>query len=380
MKKLFIIAPVAALLWACGGGSTAKTELSELMAEKDSLTVVYREAGKRLKEIEKELDGLNGDKKLTLISTVEVNQGTFAHYFDVHGVVEANKNAQLFAETPGVIKRIFVQKGQKVSMGQILLEIDSEIIDKNIAEVQTSLELATELYNRQEKLWKEKIGSEVQYLEAKNRKEGLENSLRTLQAQKEKTKVRAPFAGVIDEVFPKEGEMAGMQMPLFRLVNMDKVYVKCDISESYVMTIKQGTDVEVYFPSFGQTVKAKISRTGQYINPNNRTFQVEVDLMNLTQAIKPNLLATVKIKDFEQENALFIPSRLLQQSTDGRDFVYVARAEGNEVKVQKVFVKAGLSHGQNTMIIEGLEPGDMLVDRGSRSIKDGQEVRITNEI
>ena len=379
MKKLFIIVPVAALLWACGGRS-AKTEVSQLMAEKDSLTAIYREAGKRLKEIEKELDDLNGDRKLTLVSTVAVSEGTFSHYFDVHGVVEANKNAQLFAETPGVIKKIYVQKGQQVGAGQLLLEIDAEIIDKNIAEVQTSLELATELYNRQEKLWKEKIGSEVQYLEAKNRKEGLENSLRTLQAQKEKAKVRAPFAGVIDEVFPKEGEMAGMQMPLFRLVNMDKVYVKCDISESYVMTIKQGTDVEVYFPSFGQTVKAKISRTGQYINPNNRTFQVEIDLMNLTQAIKPNLLATVKVKDFEQENALTIPSRLLQQSTDGRDFVYVARAEGNEVKVQKVFVKAGLSHDQNTFIIEGLEAGDMLVDRGSRSIKDGQEVRINNEI
>jgi membrane fusion protein, multidrug efflux system len=379
MKKLLIIVPVAVLLWACGG-STANTEIAVLLAEKDSLTTIYRDAGKRLKEIEKELEGLNGDKKLTLVSTVAVNQGTFSHYFDVHGVVEANKNAQLFAETPGVIKKIFVQKGQKVSAGQLLLEIDSEIIEKNIAEVQTSLELATELYNRQEKLWKEKIGSEVQYLEAKNRKEGLENSLRTLQAQKEKAKVRAPFAGVIDEVFPKEGEMAGMQMPLFRLVNMDKVYVKCDISESYVMTIKQGTDVEVYFPSFGQTVKAKISRTGQYINPNNRTFQVEVDLMNLTQTIKPNLLATVKIKDFEQENALIIPSRLLQQSTDGRDFVYVARAENNEVKVHKVFVLAGMSHDDHTMIIEGLEAGDMLVDRGSRSIKDGQAVRINNEI
>lgn len=379
MKKLFIIVPVAAMLWSCGG-SSAKTETAKLLAEKDSLTAIYREAGNRLKEIEKELEGLNGDKKLTLVSTVAVNQGTFSHYFDVHGVVEANKNAQLFAETPGVIKRIFVQKGQQVSAGQLLLEIDSEIIEKNIAEVQTSLELATELYNRQEKLWKEKIGSEVQYLEAKNRKESLENSLRTLQAQKEKAKVRAPFAGVIDEVFPKEGEMAGMQMPLFRLVNMDKVYVKCDISESYVMTIKQGTEVEVYFPSFGQTVKAKISRTGQYINPNNRTFQVEVDLMNLTQTIKPNLLATVKIKDFERENALIIPSRLLQQSTDGRDFVYVAKAENNEVVVHKVFVIAGMSHDDHTMIIEGLEAGDMLVDRGSRSIKDGQAVRINNEI
>lgn len=364
-------------VWAACTPEKSGTELDKLKEERDSLSQVQKEVSLRLKAIEGQLMKLDSNKKVATVTAIDVEPKDFRHFFRVYGIVESNQSISLYAETSGKINSIRIKRGQHVAKGQLLAEIDSKILHKNIEEIKTSLELAEKLYNKQSKLWlEENIGSEVQYLEAKNNKESLEKKLATLQAQLALTRVRAPFSGVIDEIFPKVGEMASPQMPMFRLVNLSDVYLTASISEAYVGKVLSGTKAMVEFSSLGTKLESEVVRVGSYINPDNRTFNVNIALKK-DNNFKPNMMASVDIEDYSVDSAIVVPSRLIMENTSGQSYVYVYENPASEFsKVKKVNIIRGVSYDGETEVLEGLTSDLMVVDKGSRSVKDGQRVKL----
>jgi RND family efflux transporter MFP subunit len=331
----------------------------------------------KITEIDKALAELEGKvARITLVSSHQLSPKKFEHYFETYGSIESGQNVSVNIEAPGTIHKILVEVGQKVSKGQTLARLDSEVLKNTIDEVQTSLDLASTVFEKQEKLWNQKIGSEIQYLEAKSRKEGLKQRMNALEAQRDKYIIKAPFTGVVDEIFYKEGEMGNMIMPLLRLVNLQKVYVVADISEDYLGTVVPGISVKAVFPTSDRAYEATISRSGSYIKANNRTFKIYVDLNNEDGSLKPNLLGILHIKDFEQDSAIVVPTSSIQQDALGGEYVYVLEKEDKRIIAIKTPVTTGMAYGTETMIIQGLKGSEEIVLKGARNIKDGQEVKI----
>ena len=378
MKKMVYTLFAAALIVSCQ--EQERTDLDKLRHEKDSLVTLQAEMIKRIKVIDAEIAKLDDTKKLNTVTALSLEPTTFRHHITVYGVVESNQSINLYAEASGRIESIKVSRGENVVKGQLLAVIDGKMIEKNIDEVKTSLELANEIYKKQSKLWLEdKIGSEVQYLEAKNNKESLERRLETLKHQLSMTKVRAPFNGVIDDIFPKTGEMASPQMEMFRLVNLGNVYLTASISEAYVSSISVGTPAKVHFSSIDNEIESEVIRVGHYINPDNRTFEVNVSLDN-HQEYKPNMMGSVLLEDYSADSSLVIPSRIVMENTEGESYVYILRNQDTEVgEVEKVMIEIGKSYEGMTEVLAGLEGNELVVDKGSRSVKDGQKVRLVKE-
>ena len=239
------------------------------------------------------------------------------------------------------------------------------------------MDLATTTFERQQRLWNQNIGSEMQFLQAKAKKEGLENSLKSINAQAKKLKIVAPFSGIIDEIFGKVGGLAVPQMPVLRLVNLDKIHVESEVTETYLKSIKKGTEVEINFPSLDKTMTSKVTQVGNFINPNNRSFKVRVDLKNTNNDIKANLLADVKIKDF-QANGIVLPTTILQKDRLGKTFVFTLKKEGEVYTTQKTYINVQMSYNNQSFISEGLEKNTLVVDKGSRLIKANEIVTLVD--
>ncbi len=377
MKQILAIL-ILAMTIACGTDNGSQTELQTIIKEKDSLQSVYKSLGERIAELDQQIQALDTTKNLTQVSTLKLESGDFAHFINVYGNVEASKSISMFPEMPGKVVAILVEEGQEVSRGQLLVQLESDMLRNQLKEVETNLELANTIYEKQDRLWKKNIGSEVEYLQAKSTKESLEARKKAILAQIEMSEIRAPFNGVIDNIMPKVGEVASGQSPILRLINIDDVYIEADVSEVHLTTIKKGAYAEVEFPALKKTIETAVSHTGKFINPNNRTFNVKIDLSGKEEIdVNPNLLAKVKIKDFEiKDSALHIPSRMIQQTPRGEDFVMVLSAKDGKNMVKKQMIKTGISYEGETLITEGLNEGAVLIDKGARSVKDGQEVDV----
>ena len=378
MKKFLITPVVALILVSCGTASQEEvSDLGKLKKEKDSLVQLNLSVAQQITALDEKISDLDTAAKHSLVTVLPVEQKNFQHYFSVHGVVKANKNVTLFAESAGNVTSIAVKDGQKVKGGQVLVELDADVVKSQLSEIETNLALATELYERQKRLWDQKIGSEVDYLNAKNRKEGLEQAKATVERQLRMSQIVAPFSGVIDEVFPRKGEYVGPSSPVVRLINLDETYLESDVSEAYVGRIQAGTPVRIEFPSLDTSLITKVTRAGDYINPNNRTFKLEIKLDNVKGiSLKPNLLAVVHVLDYEASEALVLPARTVQQTADGNSFVYVASQGTGLAKVRIQPIEVGRSYMNSTEIIAGLRPDEFVVDQGARSIREGQDVRV----
>ncbi|GAB5538651.1 MAG: efflux RND transporter periplasmic adaptor subunit [Salibacteraceae bacterium] len=309
---------------------------------------------------------------VTPVTTINLTPTDFSHYFTVQGVVEATQNAQLFPEVAGRITSIPVSEGDKVSKGQTLMTLDNRVVSNQISEIKSRLNLAKTVFEKQKTLWDQEIGSEIQYLEAKNNYESLQRNLETVQAQQSMYVVSAPFSGIVDEIIPKVGEMANPAMPAFRLINMDDVYVKADVTERYLDKIKAGDSVRVFFPSLNHETMTTIKRLGNFINPNNRTFKIKMELPNEERKLRPNLLAEISVRDYHVKGAVTIPTDLVQLTPTGQEFVYTIE----EGIAKKKEITTGVSHDGMIEISSGLTGSEVLINKGARSIKDGDQVEI----
>lgn len=349
------------------------TKLAELVAQRDSLKADRKVLDDKIHELDLQIQELDSTITNKLVTTITADTALFKHYFDVYGNVQSDKTASLFAENPGNVTEILVQEGQQVKKGQLLVRIDDAVYSSNLQELQTSLDLATVLYNKQKRLWDQNVGSEVQYLEAKNKKESLENSIATLREQKSKSSVVAPFAGVVDKIFPKVGEMTSMQMPVARIVNLDDIYITADVSERYVNTLKVGDEVTLKIN--GDTLTSEITRVGSYINATNRSFEIRVAVNDTINKLRPNSLVSMKINDMTKESAIVLPSSIIMQDGKGSDYVYVIGKDDRDQQVAlKKNIQTGASYEGKTVVLEGINPGDKVIEKGARSVRDSDRV------
>lgn len=362
---------------ACGTQSIENSDLNDLIEQRNELRTQYDELGTKIGNLEKEIAKLDTTKRKTLVTVITAQVDTFKHFFEVYGNVDVKRNALLVAESPGNVLSVNVSEGQNVSKGQVLVKLDDALVRRSIDEVETNYELARSLFERQERLWKENIGSEVQYLEAKNRKESLESTLATLQEQLAKTTIRAPFNGVVEEIMLKVGEMAGGGVPVARVLDLSEFHIEAEVPESYAMNLREGNEVEVIFPDV-DTLNATITTIGSFINPNNRTFRILVDVKAQNGRFKPNQLTILRINDLSAPGSVILPSNVIQQDARGNDFVFVAEeTEGRFAKVHKTSITTGKTYLDKTQVISGLTGNERIVNRGSRSIRDNQEIEIT---
>ena len=313
------------------------------------------------------------------LSTVEIDTlipGPFARFFEAKASVEAVRDVYISPETSGQIKTVEVDRGDRVRKGQLLMSLNTDIVRSSIEEVETSLELATRIFEKQQQLWDQEIGSEIQYLEAKNAKESLEARLSTLESQLEMAYIRAPFQGIVDDVMVKTGELASPGMRLLRLVDLEDMRVTAEISEAFLSSVKVGDPVRLSFPSYSDLqMEVNIDRIGMVINPDTRTFTVEVLIRNRAELLKPNMLASMLIQDYFEESALTVPSIILKDDFRGT-FLFRLRQEDQKHLAEKVYVSTGVTVQDATSITGGLSGGDLIIVKGYKQVSDGEAVSV----
>ena len=375
MKSLLTIASL--LLLALGVASCAADGLDAKKAELEALKGQLAEVTNQIKALEAEITAADPAftvaKKPLLITTVSARKGEFTHFVEVTGSVLSKKNVNISAETVGRILEIPAMEGMRVSKGQVLAKIDAETIQRSVEEMENSLSLAKTVFEKQERLWNQKIGTEIQFLEAKSRKEGLEKSMASMKTQLAKAIIRAPFNGTIETVRVKVGELVQPGVQMFQFVGESDLFIEADISESYISVLTKGDSVAITFPSINQTITTKVSATGSIINPNNRTFKVEVFLPSLPE-VKPNMISVLKIQDYKNKESVIIPAHLILADTKG-DYLFVVE---NGI-AKKKYVKRGYTSGDETEIVEGLLGTELLVDKGFREVGDNFSVNVSKQ-
>ncbi len=379
MKHIYTILVIILLtITSCEKKEVVSENIQELQEQKSAIKTQIDSLSKRLKIIDVALSKLDKSKKLQVVTILPVEYGTFKHYIEIQGIVKADKNIEIRPEMGGTVKAIYVKEGQRVSKGQTLVQLDDATVRNNITQLNTQLALAKTTFDRQERLWKQKIGSEMQFLQAKAQKENLQNNLASLRTQSRKMKIIAPFSGVVDEIFPKNGELTSPQMPVVRLLNLTNVYVEAEVTETYLPTVKIGTEANIYFPSIHKEVNSKIAQIGNYINPDNRSFKTRINISNKDRLIKPNLLADLKILDFEADG-IIIPSTLVQQDQNGNNYVFIINATNEEKIVVKKLIDIDNEYNHEVYISNGLTENDTLINTGARLVKAGEIVKISTK-
>lgn len=370
-NRLKIVA-IAGLFTAC----SAATPEDDKKARLDKLKSEQAELMKEIQALEKEIAKEN-PAEVTLrskeVSVTEVLPRKFNHYVQTQGRVESENNILVSAKSPGVITRVLVSEGQHVSRGQVLAQIDNSIIVRSIESMKTQLELANTVYERQKNLWDQKIGTEVQYLQAKTNKESLERQLASLQEQNEMTRIKAPIAGTVDEVHVKVGENIAPGMPAVRVVNSNDLKLVANVSEAYVTTIKKNDKVIVSIPELKRDIEAKVNFVGRNIDPLSRTFTVEVNLKSLPD-LRPNMTATVKVVFHTADAAIVVPVNVIQ-TVNGEKVVYIAEAKGKQTFARKKVVTVDGVY-DNLAQVNGLSAGDKVITFGYQGLNDGDLIKI----
>ncbi len=374
------------LLGACQSDTATEvdvipTDLAGKRAYLKEKKAEFRELTRTIDKLETEINELAppSEKAKKLVTTTNIELKDFKRFVEVQGVVESDDIVSVTSEVGGRIIVYKIKEGQYVKKGQLLAKVDLEQIDKQEAELSKSLELATELYERQSRLWKQNIGSEVQYLQAKNNKERIEKTMETMRFQKRKANVYAPISGVVDKEFLKLGDLAAPGMPIVQIINTNKVKVVANVPESYLGKVKKGEKVTVKFPALDQTTTARVSQLGRTINPSNRTFEVEVELSNKGGVLKPNLLSLMLINDFSATNSVVIPIDLVQQEVSGKQYVYIVE-DGQEGPIaKKIYIEIGENYEGEVVITNGLTGTETLITKGSRNLSDGEFIQIASK-
>ncbi|WP_456441221.1 efflux RND transporter periplasmic adaptor subunit [Psychroserpens sp.] len=385
MKQIIIISFLALFILSCGSEKNTSTEdviasndLEQIRNKKTELDAQQQELETQLKQLSLKIKELDPLEKIPLITTFPAKESEFIHYVELQGNVDTKKNLVIYPEYSGIMTKVFVTEGQKVTKGQTLAKIDDGGLSQQVAQLQIQSDLAKTTFERQKRLWNQNIGSEIQYLQAKSTYESQQKAVNQLQQQVARTIVRAPFTGTIDDVITEQGSVvAPGQTELFRIVNLDDMYIETDVPESYITTVSEGKTVQVDFPVLGTTMEATIRQAGNFINPANRTFKVEVAIPNKDKNIKPNLTAKLRINDYTNEKAILIPLSIISENANGEQYVYTITNKTDSIATAKrTIITTGKTQGDDIEVLTGLKSNDEIIQEGARSVKDGQEVKI----
>ena len=355
------------LLAACGKPQDKNAELATLKDQKSKLEA-------RIAALEKEVGATPGAAQRTkTVGLTEVTTAPFRHYIDLQGKVDAKDNVPVTAKMPGVLTRILVKNGDNVRRGQLLAQMDDNVMSSSLSELELQLRTAEDVYNRQKGLWDQKIGTEMQFIQARSQKEAAEQRIVTLKQQLGQSRIYAPISGTVDLVILKIGQAISPGMPLCNILNLSKLKVQGEVTEAYASKVRQGDQVVVSFPDLNKEITTKVTYVSKTINPMTRTFSVEC-LLPASSDYRANMVAVMKIVDYQNPKAVTIPVNLVQTADDG-EFVLVAEKTGEKTAVaKKVLIKTGNNYSGNVEITSGLKAGDMLISTGYQEINSGETV------
>lgn len=378
MKKIILLITLSVVLFACNS-SEKNQSIDTLIASKDvtAITAKKAELQSQLSQLDEALATLDVNKEtVALVSVAQLKDTLFNHYLEVQGSINTNENVLIQPEFPGNLVELNVKTGQKVSKGQVLARTDDGGMSQQLASAENQYALAKTTFERQKNLWNQKIGSEIQYLQAQTQMISAQKGVAQIKAQIAKTVIRAPFSGTIDEVFVEKGEIvAASPQGLMRIVNLGNMYVSTSIPETYIGKLKIGTEVDVYLSSLGKTYKGKVRQIGNFINPNNRSFSIEVSVPNPENLLRPNQVAKLKVIDYVSPNAVVVPTNVIQKDGQKNSFIYiVTNSNGKTGIAKKTIIKVGQSSDNVTEILNGLNTEDIIVTEGMNTISDGMKL------
>ena len=390
MRKLSSIILLTILLVACGGDGKKITleevieggNLAAIRAKRSEIMADYSETQNKIKQLDQAIAELDTLKKLPLITTLQVKDTVFNHYLELQGNVDTKQNIVLYPEFSGVLTKVYVKEGQRVGKGQLLASIGDGGLSQQVAQMEIQSDLAKTTYERQQRLWEQKIGSEIQFLQAKTAYEAQLKAVAQMKTQLSKTGIRAPFSGIVDEVITDQGSVvAPGQSKILRIVSLRNMYIEAEVPEKYITKLKKGSSVQVDLPVLGKTINTTVRQVGNFINPVNRSFKVEVAVPNKNGLIKPNLTAKVRINDYTSEKAILLPQSVISENASGEQYAYVVSTpnKDGEAVAKRVIIKTGLGQGDKIEVISGVKNGDAVIQEGARSVKDGQTVKVINK-
>ncbi|TWR31317.1 efflux RND transporter periplasmic adaptor subunit [Mucilaginibacter pallidiroseus] len=360
MKKIFYI-PALILLAACSKPKDKKAELADLQKQQAEINA-------KISKLQADV-GSTDSAKAVEVGVTDVKSGAFTNYVQIQGKIDAQDNVTAYPQSPGTITAIYVKAGQHVSRGQVMAQLDNSVLKQNIAQAQAQIDLQQQLYNRQKALWDQKIGTEVQFLQAQTNLQAGKKSLAGLREQAAMYRIVSPISGTVDQMDLKLGQVAQPGQTGIRVVNADYLKVKADVPESYASSVGTGNMVKILVPDANDSLTTKVTFAAKAIDPTSRSFAVEVRLPE-RKTLRPNMTAIIKIADYSKQNAIIIPVKALQRSEDG-DYVYV-NANGT---AKRTAIKAGVTYGGQTEIVSGLKAGDQIVTEGAADIEDGDKIK-----
>ncbi|MDB3874420.1 efflux RND transporter periplasmic adaptor subunit [Flavobacteriaceae bacterium] len=387
MKK-FYISLITLIIISCNssGNSTINTLIED--GDLDGLKKRKKEYVDTMNTMQVELNKINDgiafldeNEKLTIVTNYEIKEKIFNSYIEAQANLKTRKNILILPEFQGTLEQIFVSEGQKVKKGQLLAEINDSGLKEQVDQLIIQANFAKENFERTERLWNNSIGSEIQFLKSKSDFESSQKMVEQMKDRLAKTKIYAPFEGEVDEIISNQGSnlIPGVSQ-ILRLVNLDEIYAEASVSEKYIANIDKGTKVVVQIPLLGREIVSEIIQTGNFINPSNRTFRVEVPVKNIDNKIKQNLDAKIKINIYSKPDAVVIPLRIIREDATGKNFVYVMSEDIKDgvYITSKTFISLGNKNSNEVEVTDGLKIGDELVLEGANIVEDSQRVKIIN--
>lgn len=376
MKKITLLLILGAFLLTACGPRDKQSQLQRMERQRDALN-------EKIEQLKAELAQSSSgqpqmSEKLMYVEVSEVKLDVFQHFIKVQGTVESDNNILIPSQTSGIVKKILVDEGDRVTKGQLLAELDGAIYESSIAEMENALDLANTIFERRKRLWDKNIGSEIEFLQAKNNKENLEKRLETLNEQYQLTKITSPINGTVDDIMIKEGEMAAAGRGAIRIVQLSRLKIVAALSENHISRVKKNDIVSVEIPVLGLNFKNSIGSVSQVIDPDNRTFDIEIEVPREQKNIKPNMLAVVTITDYTNPQAIVVPQNIIQK-TGTENFLFSATKENGRWIASRKVVQTGENYNDRIEILAGLNLGDFVVISGFQNLADGQRVSVTNQ-
>ena len=390
MKNIYLLIIITVFLNSCSNKKEpsleevlATNDVELLKSRKSEIDAKLEELTLDLNQLNNKLSVLNKDRNTPLITTIRTSEQKFNHFIELQGNVKTKQNVLVYPEMPGILNKVYVKEGQKVKKDQILATIDDGGLSQQLLLLKSNEQLAKTTFERQKRLWDQKIGSEIQYLQAKTSYDSQKNATKQLKKQLGKFTIRAPFSGIIDDVFKEKGTVVapGPGAELFRIINLSNMYIETDVPESYISSIKKNKMVEVNFPILGRSYDSSIRQVGNFINPSNRTFRIEVGIPNLDGEIKPNLTAKLRLNDYSNSNAILIPQSIISENAKGQQFIYVVKdnKEKNQVYAERLVIETGKTNGDFIEVTKNLDANVEVILEGARSVNNGQVVKVINK-
>ena len=383
MKKIFILFLIISIT-SCDNSSTLQSvldsnDVDKIKLKRKEIAESQQEFFNKLLVIDNKLDELNTNPQLPIVEILTISSGEFDHYVQVQGSVKSDELINIFPEFSGIIKNIYVKSGDIVKKGQRLIKIDDGGLKEQLSQLEIGFELTKTSFERQKRLWDQNIGSEIKFLESKTMYETQKQGIKQLKKQIKKTLIEAPFSGTIDNVVAKKGEVVYPgRSNLMMLLNLDNLYIESNVPEKYIALINSGNKAVVHFPLLDKTILTNVRQSGNYINPTNRTFKIELDIEKNNLNIKPNLNSKVNINDYSNEEALMVNQNIISIDSNNKEYVYKVYTRDNMTYVAKTLINTGKNDGVNIEVLSGLMPNDKIVTEGIRKLIDNSRVEIIN--